>query len=234
MDLYSIYDFCHSLRFISGIIVVICLIECLSLLHKDTRNSFIFLDTIFDNIEKHTTKSIIIAFVGLIASFFVIFSNSQVIIHLGCDDLRLMPEGTYCYYVNATNENDKTYTVPAKISKGYDEYAEERGENVVTHTVTQYYVHKLYFNNGGYLYFEDADYIEYDDKLSSYDQKGNRWEVELTSEKTYHVDVSETNPKKENAIFFVFLKLLIIWLTVIRFIKKEYNEAVLYKQIKTE
>lgn len=115
--------------------------------------------------------------VSVLCILVLVVSNSALLYYCGYDDLRIAPEGTYCYYVKATGENGSTYTLPAKIEK----------------IEKDFYVHNIYFNNGGYLYFDSGDYVSFDDKVSNYDQNGKEWKIELTNNKTTHPMVKESN-----------------------------------------
>lgn len=137
--------------------------------------------------NKNKLKAIIITSLCI---FFTLFSSSNFILLLGCDDIRIMPKGTYCYYVYATNENGNTYTLPANISKI---------------NRTEYGIKNVYFKNGGYLYFSDFDYIKFDDEFNAHDQNNNEWQIELTTHKTTHPKVKETSPLNVGVLIVVFI-----------------------------
>ena len=63
------------------------------------------------------TAKIIVIIINLILAATVLIGSNQFWILCGNQDIRVMPSGTYCYYINATNEKDKTYTLPANIEK---------------------------------------------------------------------------------------------------------------------
>lgn len=140
--------------------------------------------------EFNIKKPIAIIFC-LLSSAILVFSNNTIVWLLsGQKDLRLAPEGTYCYYVIASKESsNKEYTLPAKVEKG---------------TSDLYYVKNVYFPNGGYLYFDSGDYYnfgkDYDYNNSTQcfnetmyyaDQNGEFWNIILTGRKTTHSSVYE-------------------------------------------
>ena len=128
-----------------------------------------------------------------------------------------MPEGTYCYYVHATNEKGKTYTLPAKINKINEIYVEEDNENVKKSSYTYYYLNNIYFENGGYLYF-DSDYFEYSEEICATDQGGNEWKIQLTSQKAFHPKVNETKPFKPTKLIFPFIEIITITIATILYV----------------
>lgn len=162
----------------------------LSRIKKPTCDNGFLLD-LFCNENK--IKAIIIS---IICIFITLFSSNNFIILLGCEDIRIMPEGTYCYYVYATNEKNNTYTLPANIQK----------------TDGKYFVHNVYFNNGGYLYFSDGDFFDFDEDVAYFDQNNNEWSINLTANKTSHSKVKEKNPLQIGWLLAVFV--FVISLTV--------------------
>lgn len=156
--------------------------------------------------------SILIHFVFILLITFG--SNYFIVGILGCDDIRVLPEGTYCYYVNATNEKNKTYILPAKIYK-YD--------------LLDYCVDNVYFSNGGYLYFGEGytDTFNFGETQTYHDQNENEWEIELTNYKTSHKDVQETKAKySDDDIFRLIMVLIHIYVIILNiyFWKKHYSQ----------
>ncbi len=192
-----------------GIYLLGSLIDLFSLIKK--RQEPYFLDAIGMPFDTTKAKSICITIVSIIMCLMVFFGSRQIVIGLGCDNIQVMPEGTYCYYVYATNEKDKTYTLPANIEK------------VNNNT---YLVHNVYFENGGYLYFEDCDYFDYGDKEYSIDQNGNGWYIELTNHKTHHEKVTETKPSNPLGLIFPSTVIVIILITTILYIRRIRKEDI--------
>lgn len=184
MNLYNFYQFCNNkfvfaFMFFSSLISF-CYISMFFECHKKNKTIDFISNTIFNGLS-FSIKKILAIIVHLFVIFLLIFSNNYFIISgFGCEDIRVMPKGTYCYYTIATNEKGQTYTLPAKIEKG---------------NTKNYCVENVYFKNGGYLYFDNYDYFKYDESQSVYDQDSREWEIELTNIKTSHYMVDETELK---------------------------------------
>ncbi len=204
MDLYSIYRFCSAWPFliISFFYALFAAIEVISSIKKQSNTPA--LDLFYGNIKNLKNKAFLSSIIGLFICFLILFSSNQLVISLGCNDIRVMPEGTYCYYVKATNEKGKTYTLPAKIEKISDTYEYEEGK---TKTKTIYYINNVYFKNGGYLYFEDC-YTDYDTAETFSDQRDREWKIKITPYKTYNEKVLETNPSKPSKLILPFVEVI--------------------------
>lgn len=190
--MYDIHNFANN--FLFDLIAILSSFCCLSYIVSFLRKKEIpfMSDTIFDDFKySFSSKKIITVIIHMFLIFTLLFSSNYFVIKsFDCDDLRLMPDGTYCYYVKATNEKGKTYTLPANIQKmeGY------------------YSVYNVYFDNGGYLYFGDTCIdIEYEDTADCVDQDEREWEIELTNWKTSHPMVDETKPYPTKDDYFRFV-----------------------------
>ena len=216
--MYDIYGICKILIFSipAHLIALLCFCILASsikfLLPKNnSKQTFLsqYSDLRFPFGEKKTTTVLIC----VLSCFVILFSNAQFVTMLGSRDIRTMPEGTYCYYVKTTNEKGKTYTLPAKIQKINGTY---------------YDIDNVYFKNGGYLYFEDSEYIEYSETLSTYDQNGKDWDIKLTNHKCSHDKVEETKPMNFKKLVLPFIEVLLIISTALMYIfnsvKKEKHE----------
>ncbi len=205
MNLCELYLFFSAPLWIVfwGIYLLGTLIDLFSLMKK--REEQYFLDAISLSLDSSKTKSICVSIVSIIMCLMVFFGSRQIVIKLGCDDIQVMPKGTYCYYVYATNEKDKTYTLPANIEKVNDD---------------EYLVHNVYFKNGGFLYFEDCDYFDYGDKEYTIDQNGNGWYIELTPHKTFHEKVKETEPGNPLGLILPGVVITIISLSTILYARR--------------
>ena len=126
------------------------------------------------------------------------------------NNLKLKPEGTYCFYVEATRNYSKTYTLPAQIR--IEKESEEVGEGK-ERTYTYYYIEKVIFSNGGYLDTGDLGSVEINEASYFYDNEDNEWELVLLNEHAYSPNVKETN----NATWFdiSFLSLEIISISIL-------------------
>ncbi len=80
-------------------------------------------------------------------------------------------QGTYIVAMSRKPETENSRTVyylPAHISKFSGVF---------------YHIDKLYFNNGGYLTFEEENIVFLDKEVKIYDYKGDRYYITLTTEK---------------------------------------------------
>lgn len=116
--------------------------------------------------------------------------------------LELEPTGgIYTYYVTAENASGREYTLPASVCIAYD-YYEESHYNPATlndeeRTVyeSSFVIRKVYFENGGYLYFEDPIVIKKANKREfGYDQNGRGWDITLTDKYVQYSDYFEYSP----------------------------------------
>lgn len=187
-------------NYFSGFFALWSVMNLFSIIFKK-ENMF---DVIFENIieiDNCNMRAVCTITVSLCMAFVILFSNRYFAIKLGCDDIRVMPEGEYCYYVLATNEKGKTYTLPAKILKRYTEYQDENG----TEIQSNYYVEEVRFKNGGYLYFDDTCELYYNKKTNVFgnkalDQNERYWHIEFTGRKTHNKNIKETEVFKEELI----------------------------------
>ena len=215
MKLYSIYRFLSSPFF--TIILLLTFILCvgfiidymISCIKKRTPHENFFDELLSSYDIPFKTRKTLLMLLDILLIVITIFSNNHFIIKLGCEDIRVMPDGTYCYYVLATNEKDKTYTLPANIEKIDGNYC----------------IRNIYFKNGGYLYFDDCDYFEYDETARVCDQSGNFWNIKLTNNKTTHYKVNEVTHfstyKLLEGFVMAFCFLIMVILNFIQLLKEE-------------
>ncbi len=180
MTLYNLYDSFKG--FYSGIAVLYSLV-CLGYIvqSRGIPSQCDFSSNILFSKKSVVLKKTVAILVHLFMVFVLLFGSRYFVVGiLNCNDIRAMPDGQYCYYVKATNEKNKTYTLPANIYK-YDD---------------RYTVYNVYFNNDGYLYFkESCSDMKYGETNYGYDQKDREWQIELTNTKAYHPSVQETKIK---------------------------------------
>lgn len=193
MNLSDLYSLCnHFLGYIAlAIAVPACIVNLKSVLghilngKRAMPDNLEFYQQIFSSFPRFAAIT-----VNLLLVFIALFMNNHFVISLGCTDLEVMPEGRYCYYVEATNEKGKTYTLAANILK--------EGSNA-------YAIENVYFNNGGYLYFDICDYEEFDDELYVFDQDGKEWTIKLTNKKASHSSVLEEKEFGASPTFFYII-----------------------------
>lgn len=127
----------------------------------------------------------------IIASSIALLLTNPVIHHfVGINNLKIKPDGTYCFYVEATRNGSKTYTLPAQIR--IEEYREDEDERT-TRIYRYYYIERVFFSNGGYLNTEDLDDVDINKPTVFYDKDDNEWELVLLNEHAYTPEVKETN-----------------------------------------
>ena len=137
------------------------------------------------------------------------------------------PQGAkYAYYVIAENEKGKEYTLPAEVIISYDKSQEINYNPAIfdyeenTESSDLFLVRRVYFDNGGYLYFEDPlAFSKPDEKLSEIDQDGRLWKITLTDRYTTNEYIEEYFPlETKDFIFFIGIIVLVIIQTVLSYI----------------
>lgn len=171
MNLYSLHLF--STHYIFVILLIIALLFCaanladfiIQKLHREFSTPQNL--SLYENIFK-TVPRLIAILVNLFFVVLTLFMNTHFVLQFDDNDLRLMPKGEYYYFVEATSNNHKTYTLEAKVEKINKKY---------------YNVQNVYFNNGGYLYFTNSEPCTFTDKQNLISQDGKEWTIKLTSQK---------------------------------------------------
>ena len=155
----------------------------------------------------------------IVSSIALLLTNTTIHQFVGINNLKLKPEGTYCFYVEATSSYGKTYTLPAQIR--IEKESEEVGEGK-ERTYTYYYIEKVVFSNGGYLNTEDLESVEINESSYFYDDEDNKWELTLLNEHAYSPNIKETN----TATWFdiTFLSLEIISMSILLYALFKNNE----------
>ena len=153
----------------------------------------------------------------IIAAVAMLITNTAVHQLVGVNNLELKPEGTYCFYVEATRDGGKTYTLPAqiRIEKETDEVAEGK-----TRTYTYYHIEKVFFSNGGYLDTVDTDPVEINKSTYYYDGE-NDWSLVLLNEHAYSPNVEETNNATWPELLFLIFESACIGILLYSLLKKE-------------
>lgn len=177
--MYELYDIARVIRYVSYLSSLCCIGYVISAVTN--RNVPFVSDTFFAEMKLPTRKILMIC-LHTVFILGILFSTKSLYVNVfDTDDIRLLPDGEYCYYVRAENEKGKTYRLKAEIQKENDEYCVER----------------LFFSNGGYIYL-NSDYEPYGEKIRTTDEDHKEWEVKITSRKTRHKKVDE--PEREFSI----------------------------------
>ncbi len=220
--MYSLYTLCGH-WFIAGTLQLIC-IFCIYLILA--KKSSVREDIIY-YMEEHKATSVGIFVLCLLIGF---FSNPNFYRFVGCEDIRTMPGGEYCYYVEVNRElDDRAYTLPAKVIVSKNEYTSTNsdGEERTEHE-TGYRLARVYFSNGGYLRVSDEAF-DVDKPFSFIDQDGDYWDCIFTNTRCDDAPFRESNdtPVKYTVLLtFDVLILVLAYISLLRDAKKdeaEYN-----------
>ena len=108
---------------------------------------------------------------------------------VGIHNLKIKPEGTYCFYVEASNFSGKTYTVPAeiRIEKETEDYDDRE------RTYTYYFIERFFFSNGNEIELDILESVEINKPTYHIDSDGNEWEITLLNKHAYSPLIKETN-----------------------------------------
>ncbi len=162
-------------------------IKCL-ILKKEFKH-----DMPFSELLDYKKHPIILTLIFLLCLFYTLFSNPVFTNVIGYYDLETSGKGVYCYYVELTNSNNKTYILPAKISIEIELEEDVEGR---TKSYTNFHIENVYWSNGGYLTFtDDYDnevYINQSARLT--DTHGREYSCKLLNEHAYTDKFQETPP----------------------------------------
>lgn len=125
----------------------------------------------------------------------------------GIHNLELKPDGTYCFFVEATNRQGKTYVLPAEVEVAKD------GDGNRT-----YYINKVVFSNGGYLRTSGEE-VDIGGMCSFFDD-GDRWSLVLLNKHAYSPYITETSVVTVQDISFVVLEVFCICMQIYIYLKK--------------
>ena len=177
----------------------------------------------------------IIPIITFCCLFVYIFTSPAFQQAINYHHLKREPQGgKYAYYVIAENNKGKEYTLPAEVVISYDESQKISYDPTVfdyeekTEYTDLFLVQRVYFNNGGYLYFEEPlGFSEPDEKLSETDQDGRSWDITLTDRYIKNKFIDEYNPLTAiDHIFYVCTSFLVIiqWVLWYKAYIKNTNE----------
>lgn len=163
----------------------------------------------FEECLKNKTDLFLLLFLVII--IVNIFTNPFFRYEIGYHHLETEPLGSrYAYYVIAESSAGKEYTLPAEVVFSYDSDPDIRYDHTVFDykEKEEYYdtfiVQRVYFSNGGYLFFEDGlIFKKPNEKISDVDQNGKDWEITLTDRYTKSDMITEYNSlTKSDFIFY--------------------------------
>ena len=127
----------------------------------------------------------------VLAFSFVAYLLTDSAIHqlVGIHNLEITPNGTYCFYVEASRSKGKTYTLPAQIRVDTEYYDVSPDKTEVR---KEYYVEKVFFSNGGWLDFVNQDPVDIGKSAWFYENE-EEWSIKLLNEHAYSPFVIETS-----------------------------------------
>ena len=155
-------------------------------------------DNLIDRMLMFFGQKFVIAF--FVISFFAsILSYPGFHQLIGLHNLEFEETGTHCYFVTISNEKH-SYTLPAEIS------IEEESTDT-SHKIRRYYIEKVYFSNGGFLQFDERDYVQIGKTYSFYDQDEQLWDCVLLNQHAFSPYIQETNHAPWYSVVFFFIGL---------------------------
>lgn len=129
---------------------------------------------------------------------------------IGHHSLEYENSGTYCYYVELTEyHGDNTYTVPAQIRVEVDSDDDEEHR----HYWRNYYIEKVYFDNGECLDFtENLEDVSLSGTVSLYDQYEIKWKCTLLNKHAFCPHIEETSHVTTRSLVeLIFLLLIVLY-----------------------
>lgn len=208
-SMYSFFTFKHLHLYAHFFAFFLFLELLLCFLFKEET---VVLKSLTSFVKERRSKKIS-AFIIIFITFLMVFlSNPQTYVLFGSTDIRLFPEGTYCRYVYA-EYNNKTYTLPAEITK-YRTDIETGG-----------FVRNVYFENGGYLFFDDSCNLlltenYYDIVGDGIDQQDREWSIRVSHIPTQHEKIITTKYQKPIALLLPLFEFITLLFSLINFYKK--------------
>lgn len=140
-----------------------------------------------------------------------ILSNRSFYRWIGCNDIRTLPAGEYCYYVKVNRVlDDRVYTLPAKIEvTNTSVYTDNFGDKHPEH-IADFYLRNVYFDNGGYLTIDDEGF-EFGKPFEFMDQDYEYWECTVTEQRcTPAPFVESKNTKDADTVRITFCVLILV------------------------
>lgn len=160
-----------------------------------------------DDEENNSAKKSIVYQIIILFYVVLIFFSNGLLQMVMPDDIRVLDEGTYSYYVKYENGNGKKYYLPAEIkvydSPTEDEYSEE----------SRYHLQKVYFSKNQYIKFEPTSLKIDKDTYAHYTTRGGYdYDVTITlkNNRVFGEKYVKDDNHFSNISFAIFIIKLII------------------------
>ena len=151
----------------------------------------------------------------------ILLTNTAVHQFVGIYNLKILPAGTYCFYVEAFQSDGKTYTVPAEVK--IKKESEEIGDK--NRTYTYYYIERFFFSNGNEIELNVWDSVEINEPAYHIDLNGDEWNLTLLNKHAYSPQIKETNNVNRIDVTFLAIEVIpILFLLFAMYRKIENNE----------
>lgn len=163
-------------------------------------------------------------FIIMFAIIRLIYYSPAIRLTINPHDINYLPDGTYSFYV-LMNNGKKEYTLPAEItiiSDTYSESTNQERERLTSHA--DIYLSKVFFKNGGYLYFDDR-IIELNEKTLVMDQNGIDWDCTLLNKHANNNKVKETVPNLNKSFFRLIIRCLALMFCLIIIVKPNKKDV---------
>lgn len=148
---------------------------------------------------------------------------SSTVVHqaVGIFHLETLPNGIYCFYVEATPSKGNTYVLPGQIEI-YDESI-DLGDSQETRRL--YFIEAVYFPDGKRIDADDgeADYIDKPSYI--YDENETEWKLTLMNKHAYSPYIEETNNATWFDITFFVLQLSVYSLLICAWFCKDPQKS---------
>lgn len=155
----------------------------------------------------------------IVALLSTLLTNTAVHQFVGIYNLKILPAGTYCFYVEASQFGGKTYTVPAEVT--IEKETEEVGDK--ERTYTYYYIERFFFSNGKEIELDVWDYVEINKSAYHIDSNGDEWELTLLNKHAYLPQIKETNNANWISITFLIIEIISVLFLLFAVYRKSGN-----------
>lgn len=144
--------------------------------------------------------------IGIISVIALLLTNTTIHQLVGVNNLKLKPEGVYCFFVEVTKLGGETCTLPAQIR--IEKETDDSDDRTKAHKY--YYIEKVFFSNGESIYVDDFEPDEIDEPSYYHDVYDNEWKLILLNEHAYSPEIKETNNANWFNIIFLLIEVLSI------------------------